>query len=190
MKRGRLYVIVGFAGLMLAGCNRNPAQVSQQTLESNTTALEGATKSCDAAAEHGTPPSSDCQHVAFAAYEVRSQYAAGMATEGTAAQAVSSYYIKTGTLPVSNEQAGLSAPSTVPGEQGVGKYVGSVTVGPTPGVIAVKWSHAALAGKSMVLVPELPGNSHPFLCWHVDSKATTVPGTVRQLLPGITAGCH
>lgn len=190
MKHIGMFAVVGMTTLALAGCNRNPAQVSQQTLESNPAALEAAMKACSPAAQNGdAPSSSDCQHVGYAAYVVRSQYAAGVVGYDTAAMAITEYYEKTGKLPADNQDAGLSAPTAMVGNQGMARDVGSVTVGSAPGVITVKWSGGALAGRALVLTPRLPDNSRPRLCWKVDPKATTVPEMIRKLSPMIVSGC-
>lgn len=93
MKRVGWFVVVGIAALVLSGCNRSPAHVSQQTLESNPAALAAAMKACSPDAKDGAPPSSsDCQHVGYAAYVVRSQYAGGMLGVGISITAIMEYY--------------------------------------------------------------------------------------------------
>lgn len=187
MKRTYVFAFVAFVVLALGGCNRSPAHVPQQTLESDPTALEAAMKACSPGSQNGTAPSSsDCQHVEYAAFVVRSQYAAGIGAEGTASTQLMTKYAMGGKLPSSNAEAGLPAPTDLD----TGKYVGSVTVGPKPGLITVKWSGGALAGKVLVLTPRLPGGSHTQLCWNVDAAATTVPEMVRKLSPMIVGGCN
>ena len=187
MKRIGLLSVAGVIGLAAAGCNRNPVQVSQQTLESNPAALEAAMKACSPDTRNAAPrSSSDCQHVAYAAYTLGSQYAAGIGAEGTASTQLMTKYAMGVQLPSSNAEAGLPAPTDL----GAGKYVGSVTVGPKPGLTTVKWSGGALTGKVLVLTPRLPDGSHTQLCWNVDAAATTVPEMVRKMSPMIVGGCN
>lgn len=176
MKRKTLFVAALAAGVVfLSGCS----QPSQQTIESNPAALQAAVEQCPVAF---APASKDCSHMQEAELKVIRQYAAGRLAEDAVASAVFDLYGRTQRLPVSNEQAG--APSSVPPT--VADLVRSVTVGPTPGVFTVTWSHTAiplLADKSLVLIP-VQSRRSPYLCWKIDPSSTVPPAVIQ--LPAST----
>lgn len=104
-------------------------------------------------------------------YRVTSQLAEGLFLAGVAVMDVHYYYDIHGKLPVSSAQAKSAAPRNNPAFSGPGRYVGSVVVGPEPGVITIAWSSGALEGKTLVLLPVRSDR----LCWKVDAASTTVP---------------
>jgi len=112
---------------------------------------------------------------AYSDYETSSQLAEGLFLAGIAEGDIRDYHDeKRGKLPTNAAQAKSVEPHNYPKFDAPGKYVGSVAVGPTPGVVTVEWARGALAGESLVLVPERPGGSNPYLCFRVDAS-TTVP---------------
>jgi len=187
-KTATFIVVVTVGALAIGGCNKSPAAVSPKALETDPVALQAAMKACETTAQAGTQSGSDCQHVGYTAYQLRSQYAAGLAAEYKAASGVRDYYEKSSKLPVSNDQVGLPAATTVP--NGI-EFVRSVAVGPTPGAITVTWSHTAagmLADKTLVLAP-MESKRAPYLCWKID-PSSTVPDVIRQMRgPTIVMGC-
>ncbi|MBN8736372.1 MAG: pilin [Xanthomonadales bacterium] len=104
-------------------------------------------------------------------YRTTSQLAEGLMLAGSATMAINTYYGIHGKLPTSDAQAESVEPRSAPKFSGPGKYVGSVAVGPEPGVITVGWASGVLEGKILVLLPKRAGR----LCWKVDTASTTVP---------------
>lgn len=104
-------------------------------------------------------------------YRRTSQLAEGLFLAGSATMAIDTYYGIHGKLPSSVAQVESVEPRNDPAFSGPGKYVGSVAIGPEPGVITVAWASGVLQGKTLVLLPVRADR----LCWRVDTASTTVP---------------
>jgi type IV pilus assembly protein PilA len=88
---------------------------------------------------------------AYQDYTIRAQVSEGLNLSGGAKAAVTEYYQDRGTLPTSNGQAGLAAANAI-----VGKYVASVTVTATDGVIDILYggdAHAIISGQTLQMSP-------------------------------------
>lgn len=200
---GAHFVTIGIVGLMLAGCGHNasnsphaarassPTPAPQVALASNLRAFQAAATGC----QKTTPPytttlSPACAKVADAALTVRRQYAAGIEAADTASMAMQALYVRNGKLPTTNVAAGLAAPDVLAGTNSSDNYVGSVAIGPVPGVITVTWAHGVLAGDKLVAAPAPLSHATANLCWQVDAADTTVPKITQQLGPELTNGCN
>lgn len=197
--------VIGITGLLLTGCSRSAQDSSksprassamttsaaQAPLVSNSQAFQAAATRCQKTTpRYSTALSSECAQVADAALALRRQYAAGIDLADTASMAIKALYTSSGKLPATNAGAGLSAPDALAAKNGAGKYVDSVTIGPTPGMITVIWAHGVLAGKKLVAVPMARSSAMPSLCWQVEDVGTTVPKITQQLGPSLTDQCN
>jgi len=78
----------------------------------------------------------------------------GWSMAGAVKSFVAGYYIETGRLPSSNEEARVDAQTTLNGQ-----YVSSIAIGPQ-GVVTVTYTgEPALEGKTLVLTPSIPSNA-------------------------------
>jgi type IV pilus assembly protein PilA len=75
---------------------------------------------------------------AYQDYTIRAQVSEGLNLSGGAKAAVTEYFQDRGQMPTGNTQAGLAASGSIQG-----KYVSSVAVGNTDGVITVTYGKAA-----------------------------------------------
>jgi type IV pilus assembly protein PilA len=88
---------------------------------------------------------------AYQDYTIRAQVSEGLNLSGGAKAAVTEYYQDRGELPTNNGQAGLAAAAAI-----VGKYVESVTVTGTDGVIDILYggdAHAIISGQTLQMSP-------------------------------------
>ena len=121
-------------------------------------------------------------------YQVTSQLAEGLYDAGVAVGDIHGYFDIRGKLPTSAEMAESVESRDVDRLREAllaGKYVERAAIGPAPGVVTVTWGGGALAGKTLVLLPEL-GNR---LCFRVDSASTTVPAATLAHA-NIVNECH
>ena len=88
---------------------------------------------------------------AYQDYTIRAQVSEGLNLSGGAKAAVTEYYQDRGVLPTTNAEAGLALAATI-----VGKYVTSVTVTGTNGIVDVLYgldAHALISGKTLQMSP-------------------------------------
>jgi len=157
--RNTFVSILALAALALAGCTSHPAS----------TPVEKALAVVS--------PTTHNPIAAYSDYETRSQLAEGLYLAGIAQLDVGDYfYGHDGKLPTSGAQARSVETPNYPKFDAPGKYVGSVSVGPAPGVVTVEWARGALAGKSIVLLP-VRGEQ---LCWRVGPSTTVPAGTLAS----------
>lgn len=195
---------IGVMGLALAGCGHHAdapppqarASQSAHALQNDTPldmqAFQSAAAKCRMATpRYSTSLSPECAKVAETALAIRGQYADGIAGADAASDAIRARYaLSPGELPTSNAAAGLAAPDALPAIDGIGRYVGSISIGPAPGAITVTWVRGALAGDKLAIVAAIPPDSSPMLCWKVDETTTTVREIVQQLGPDISGPCN
>ena len=108
---------------------------------------------------------------AYQNYLIRSQVSEGAVLTDGAKTAVAEYYSNLGSFPGSNLSAGLPvAPASI-----AGKYVVSVDVGATPGVIKAQFNsttaNTVIQGKVFALSASPTGGS---IVWTCSGTATTV----------------
>ena len=88
---------------------------------------------------------------AYQDYTIRAQVSEGLNLSGGAKAAVTEYYQDRGVLPTTNAEAGLALAASI-----VGKYVTSVTVTGTDGIVDVLYgldAHALISGKTLQMSP-------------------------------------
>ena len=118
---------------------------------------------------------------AYQDYTIRAQVSEGLNLSGGAKAAVTEYFQDRGTMPATNEIAGLAAAGDIKG-----KYVAKVTV--SSGVIDVEYggsAHATIAGKAIQLTPDTSAaGSVQWLCAsaagevankHLPASCRTIP---------------
>ena len=86
---------------------------------------------------------------AYRDYTVRAKVGEGVSLAAAAKQSVSETFISTGTLPISNVEAGLPAAASI-----TGTNVASITVGANGVITVVYTAEAAIAGASVLLTPD------------------------------------
>jgi type IV pilus assembly protein PilA len=100
---------------------------------------------------------------AYQNYLIRSQVSEAMVLTGGARTAVAEFYSNHGHYPLSNESAGLpTSPDSISG-----KYVASVTLGTSTGIITAAFNanaNDALSGKVFGLSPSANGGSIKWAC--------------------------
>lgn len=113
---------------------------------------------------------------AYQDYAVRAKVSEGINLAGAAKLGVAETYSSLGSLPSSNESAGVPAATEI-----TGKYVTSVTVG-TNGLIGILYSSAEpkVSGDTLQLSPSTNGGSVVWTCKHNDVDTKYVPSECRN----------
>ncbi len=102
---------------------------------------------------------------AYQDYTIRAKVSEGMNLAGGAKVGVSEYRESLGSMPGSNDQAGVATNTSISGD-----YTQSVTVGAS-GVITVAYSDPDIPG-SMVLIPTHTGGA---VTWDCTTSSTVTP---------------
>ena len=114
-------------------------------------------------------------------YVARAQVAEGLVLASGAKTAVAEYYDSNGSFPtgcsgvsnICNAEVGLTDPTTI-----TGKHVKHVVIGPSNGIISVKFkpapdAHALIAGGIVGLTPTAHGGSISWVCSNISYLLST-----------------
>jgi type IV pilus assembly protein PilA len=114
---------------------------------------------------------------AYQDYTIRAQVSEGLNLGGGAKTAVSEYYQDRGAWPADNNEAGMSVATDIEG-----KYVLSVSVGATNGIITVTYgndAHATISGDTLLLTATDNVGSIGWECSSTDLADKHMPAACR-----------